>query len=562
MVLRRRWTYVALFSTLAMIGAACSGGGSDKNASSKSGADQTQAAAPSAPSASPSTPSADNSSAAPAATPGNPTASPGSPAAPTSPSASAASGSASSASRSAAASGAKPGNGTSGAPSAGKGNAPAAPSTPGAPAPVGGAPAAPGGKANYASDKGVSADTIKIGTINMTSATRSLGPAIAGVQEQNLDAAVKYVNRNGGVAGRKLQLVTCDDGGDIARGRACYEKLKDNVFALVPSITWLTDVIHDRLPKDKIPWLSWGWFKSEYEDPWMFPCHANGMREASAGADWVAKVIHPKTVGIMYLNVSEDIAAKDVATKQLAKYNIKVVANVAQEWDSPDESQHVLAMRTANPDFVLSFSWPAPVAKFMHDANAQHWAPGMGYAANHLTGDPGYGPIFGDYIKDKTYTITSWGVPTGPDPENAEGGNTPEQQTLRDELLRTNGREYQGFKWRYAGMHHITQSGWVCIKILAKAAAQLGPDLTRDGFKKVLEGPANAPTGWDSGLGVTLYWPAQDHNGNPYSYNREFIYKWISAQDGGWDLKRIRPDPVYDCAGGNIPAGAKTVCNS
>ena len=294
----------------------------------------------------------------------------------------------------------------------------------------------------------------------------------------------------------------------------------------------------------------------------MFPCHANGMREASAASDWVAKVIKPKSVGIMYLNVSEDIAAKDVATKQLAKYNIKVVANVAQEWDSPDESQHVLAMRTANPDFVLSFSWPAPVAKFMHDANAQHWAPALGYAANHLTGDPGYGPIFGEYIKDKTYTITSWGVPTGPDPENAEGGNTPEQQTLRDELLRTNGREYQGFKWRYAGMHHITQSGWVCIKILAKAAAQLGPDLTRDGFKKVLEGPANAPTGWDSGLGVTLYWPGNDHNGNPYSYNREFIYKWISAQDGGWDLKRIRPDPVYDCKGGNIPAEAKTVCNS
>jgi len=74
----------------------------------------------------------------------------------------------------------------------GKGNAPAAPSTPGAPAPVGGAPAAPGGKANYASDKGVSADTIRIGTINMTSATRSLGPAIAGVQEQSLDAAAGF----------------------------------------------------------------------------------------------------------------------------------------------------------------------------------------------------------------------------------------------------------------------------------------------------------------------------------------------------------------------------------
>ncbi|MEW6476814.1 MAG: ABC transporter substrate-binding protein, partial [Actinomycetota bacterium] len=420
-----------------------------------------------------------------------------------------------------------------------------------------GAAPAPGAKANYASDKGVTADTIRIGTINMTSATRSLGPAIAGVQEQGLDAAVKYINRNGGVAGRKLQLVTCDDGGDIARGRACYEKLKDNVFALVPSITWLTDVIHDRLPKDKIPWLSWGWFKSEYEDPWMFPCHANGMREAAAVADWVAKVIKPKTAGIMYLNVSEDIAARDVATKQLEKHGIKVVETVAQEWDSPDESQHVLAMRAANPDFIFSFSWPAPVAKFMHDANAQKWAPKLGYAANHLTGDPGYGPIFGDYIKDKTYTITSWGVPTGPDPENAEGGNTPEQQVFRDELLRTNGREYQGLKWRYGGQHHITQSGWVCVKILAKAAAQLGADLTREGFKNVLESK-----GWESGMGVTLYWPPNNHNGNPYSFNREFVYKWTGHSDGGWDLKRIRPDPVYDCAGGNIPADAKTICNS
>jgi ABC-type branched-subunit amino acid transport system substrate-binding protein len=531
-----------------MLGVACSGG-SSKEASKK--ADNTQAASP-APSTDASTPSADNSS----ATPTTAAAAPGSAAAtPSSPSAPAANGS--TPAGKAAANNAPGGKaGTSNAPASGAPKSSSAAATPGAPAPGGAVPSPTPGKANYASDVGVSADTIRIGTINMTSATRSLGPALAGVQEQNLDAAVKYINRSGGVSGRKLQLVTCDDGGDIARGRACYEKLKDNVFALVPSLTWLTDVIHDRLPKDKVPWLSWGWFKSEYEDPWMFPCHANGMREAAAVADWTAKVIKPKTVGIMYLNVSEDIAAKDVATKQLKAAGINVVETVAQEWDSPDESQHVLAMRTADPEFILSFSWPAPVAKFMHDASTQHWQPKLGFAANHLTGDPGYGPIFGEYIKDKTYTITSWGVPTDPsDSDNAEGGNTQEQQLLRDELIRTNGREYQGFKWRYAGYHHITQSGWVCTRILAKAAEQLGADLTRDGFKKVLESK-----GWDSGIGSTLYWHLGDHNASPYSYNREFIYKWISAKDGGWDLKRILPDPVYDCAGGNFPANAKTIC--
>jgi ABC-type branched-subunit amino acid transport system substrate-binding protein len=555
MALRRRWSYLALFSALALVGTACSGGSTKEDASKK--ADQSQAASPSAAPADTSTPNAESAPATPAAADANA----GTPAA----TATAGAGAAPANKNAPGTPAAKSGGGASTAAAGSKANTPqqkqAASATPGGgdAVPVDQAPAAPapGGKANYASDVGVTADTIRIGTINMSSATRSLGPALATVQEQNLDAAVKYINRSGGVAGRKLQLVTCDDGGDIARGRACYEKLKGNVFALVPSLTWLTDVIHDRLPKDKVPWLSWGWFKSEYEDPWMFPCHANGMREASAVSDWVAKIIKPQTVGIMYLNVSEDIAAKDVATKQLAKYGVKVVETVAQEWDSPDESQHVLAMRTANPDFILSFSWPAPVAKFMHDANAQKWAPKLGYAANHLTGDPGYGPIFGDYIKDKTYTITSWGIPTAPDPENAEGGNTEEQKLLMDELIRTNGREYQGFKWRYAGYHHITQSGWVCTRILAKAAAQLGADLTRDGFKQVLESK-----GWDSGLGVTLFWPPGNHNANPYSYNREFIYKWISASDGGWDQKRIRPDPVFDCAGGNIPAAAKTVCNS
>ncbi len=548
MALRKR-SSVALLSTLALIGGACSGGTS-KEASSK--ADQVEAVSPAPPADAGSTSGGENS----ATTPATPEATAAAPAAVANAAAPAAPAGKAGATAPKTSTGTKSPSGGSASPGA---KSAAATGTPSAPDPAGGTPAAPGGgKANYASDVGVTADTIRIGTINMSSATRSLGPALATVQEQNLDAAVKYINRTGGVSGRKLQLVTCDDGGDVSRGRACYEKLKDNVFALVPSMTWLSDVIHDRLTKDKVPWLSWGWFKSEYEDPWMFPCHANGMREAAALSEWVAKVIKPATVGIMYLNVSEDIAAKDVATKVLKTHNIKVVENVAQEWDSPDESGHVLAMRTANPDFVLSFSWPAPVAKFMHDASAQKWQPKMGYAANHLTGDPGYGPIFGDYIKDKTYTITSWGIPTDPaDKDNAEGGNTAEQKLLMQELLKTNGREFQGFKWRYAGYHHITQSGWICTRVLAKAAAELGPDLTREGFKNVLES-----RGWDSGVGVTLHWPAGNHNASPYSYNREFIYKWITAPDGGWDEKRILPDPVFDCAGGNIPAEAKTVCNS
>jgi ABC-type branched-subunit amino acid transport system substrate-binding protein len=394
----------------------------------------------------------------------------------------------------------------------------------------GSAAPAPGSKPNYDSDVGVTADKIKIGLINLASATRSLGPAVAGSSQKVTDAAVKYINRNGGVAGRKLELVTCDDGGDVTRARACYEKLKTQVFALVPGETFVTDVIHDRLVKDKVPWLSWGWFVSEYQDPWMFPCHANGFREATAMAKWVALNKHPKKVGIMYLNVSEDIKAMEEASRVLKSYGIEVVKTIAQEFDSPDESQHVLAMRAAEPDFILGFSWPTPIAKFFHDASAQKWAPEKGYMFNHFGFDPGYGPIFGDYIKDRVFAIASW---------YNQSENTPENTIYRDENNRTNGKEYIGFKFKYAIGHHLSQSAWACTRVLAKAAEKLGADLTREGFKKVLE-----ENTWDTGLGINLSWPAGDHNKEPYSFNREYVYQYVTGSDGGFDIKRIMPDAV------------------
>ncbi len=208
-----------------------------------------------------------------------------------------------------------------------------APPKPGLPAPP---PTASNG-ANFASDVGVTATTITFGAINLASATRSLGPVVSEPTQKATEAAIDYINDHGGIHGRKLQLLVCDDGGDVTRARACYEKLKTQVFAFLPAETFLTDVIHPALAQDHVPFMSWGWFQSEYQDPYMFPCHANGIREAIALSKWVAENKHPKTVAIMYLNVSEDIHARDAAVQTLSKYGIKVVQTIAQEWDSPDE---------------------------------------------------------------------------------------------------------------------------------------------------------------------------------------------------------------------------------
>jgi ABC-type branched-subunit amino acid transport system substrate-binding protein len=406
------------------------------------------------------------------------------------------------------------------------------------PPPVPGA-AVPGGTRGYfASDVGVTKDTITIGIINYASATRGLGPPIALATQRMTAAMVQWINETGGISGRRLNLVTCDDGGDVTRARACYEKLRTEVFAMVPSETWVTDTIHDRLDADRLPWMTYGWFASEYQDPYMFPCHANGLRESTNVAKWLATQKHPHTVGILYLNDPEDIAARDAVTTLLSHYGVRVVAAIAQEWDSTDESQHTLAMRVANPDAILALTWPTPLAKFMREADAERWAPPLGFYGKHLVADPGYGPLLGDYIKDRLYSIDSW-IQAGGLGQSPADDALPGEQLWRFLTNRYTGREFMNFHFKQVWGHHITQSAIVCTKILADVLRPMGADVTRARLVQALESQS-----FESGMGQVLRWPHGDHGREPYSFNREYMYLWVNAPDGTYDVRRQYPDPV------------------
>jgi ABC-type branched-subunit amino acid transport system substrate-binding protein len=386
---------------------------------------------------------------------------------------------------------------------------------------------------NGASDVGVTATTITLGTVNLASATRSLGPVIAEVTAKTDQAAIDWINIHGGINGRKLQLLVCDDGGDSARGMACYEKLKSQVFAFIPGETLLTETVHTAVDRDHVPYLSWGWFVSEFQSPYMFPCHANGIREATASANWVLDNWKDvKTVGINYLNVSEDIAAKDAAKSIFEQHGVKIVQAIPQEWDSPDESQHVLSQRVANPDVIMIYGWPSSTAKFFHDANGQNWAPRHGYIGNHLTFDPGYGKIYGEYIKDKVIGVTSYVYPPDVTP-----GNTLWRQVSNQYA----GRDLVGLHFKYSMGHHITQASFNCVMVAAKLLGMMGSNVTRPQFVNLLE-----TNQIDTGDGIVLRWPHGNHLQDPYAFNREFMYKWITQADGTFDETRVLPDAFYN----------------
>jgi branched-chain amino acid transport system substrate-binding protein len=104
---------------------------------------------------------------------------------------------------------------------------------------AGGAPGAAGtgGGANAASDVGVTASEIKVG--NITAVGGPLGPEAFSGMLHGAQAYFQALNERGGINGRKVRFVTCDDRESSDRNNACAQNLVENqkVFALVANGT-------------------------------------------------------------------------------------------------------------------------------------------------------------------------------------------------------------------------------------------------------------------------------------------------------------------------------------
>jgi branched-chain amino acid transport system substrate-binding protein len=94
-----------------------------------------------------------------------------------------------------------------------------------------------GGGPNTASDVGVTATSIKVG--NITDIQGLLGPEAFKPILEGLQAYFAFRNDRGGVNGRKIDLISCDDRFDTNLNKACTRKLieQDKVFALVANST-------------------------------------------------------------------------------------------------------------------------------------------------------------------------------------------------------------------------------------------------------------------------------------------------------------------------------------
>jgi ABC-type branched-subunit amino acid transport system substrate-binding protein len=341
-------------------------------------------------------------------------------------------------------------------------------------------------------------------------------------------AVAQVANDAGGIYGRKIKVIDCDDGApDPARTRACYKKLvqQDKIFAFLGGATWVQGELQADDAKDGVPWIApVSLYKSEWENPWAFPIHMGMEHEAHAGAQWVVNNIHPKTFGLVCLNTAEMQATCDAATAVLTAAGAKMVHRVNTDVDKPDLSGDILAMRAANPDHVLHYcAHPAVTARFLIDSAQQNYWPPKGVSGNHMAFEA-VGGLIGDYpAKHGWWTNTTY---------------------------KLWGADYVAWTKKYApdneGLsHHVLQGQWFGAQVGVEAMKQVGPNLTRAGLRKVLESRV-----WETspGLAQKFMWEPSQRNHKGTGARDEYMYKYVSAEtkaknDGTGDAPGFVPSP-------------------
>jgi branched-chain amino acid transport system substrate-binding protein len=291
--------------------------------------------------------------------------------------------------------------------------------------------------------------------------------------KQGADQYLNYVNRKGGVNGRKIRVISLDNKGVKGNAVADVTRLveKDKVFALF-LVSGTSDVaaVLPYVAELKVPLfgVTNGSDALHKAHPFLFHYkagHADEMKRIAAHLDATGN----EKVGVIYLNNgfgNEGLAAAEAA---FAERNLEIVARVGVAEDASDYTAAVKAVADAKPQAVvlISVSGPAPAIVKAYRALDQYaWLYGLSVldsnSMHQALGDKARGMII------------SQAVPYPWDRDNrlaAEYRNVMKAMGIKDLSV--------------AGLE-----GFIAARTLVKGLKTAGMSPTRDTFAKVLESTA------------------------------------------------------------------------
>ncbi|MFK7893038.1 MAG: ABC transporter substrate-binding protein [Granulosicoccus sp.] len=221
---------------------------------------------------------------------------------------------------------------------------------------------------SIAEELGVSQTRVLIG---QTAAFDGPAKALGLGMRTGLQAAFHEINQKGGVHGRKIELITYDDGYEPERAIDNTKKLieSDEVFALIGAVGTPTSKASQPIAKTHgVPFVgpfTGAGFLRDDDNAHVVNVRGTYDQETEAWIHHLTEDLQSKRIAILYQDDSFGRAGLSGVQKALDKRGLELVAEGTYKRNSVAVKGALLKIRKAKPDAVVMVGSYKPIAAFV-----------------------------------------------------------------------------------------------------------------------------------------------------------------------------------------------------
>jgi len=239
--------------------------------------------------------------------------------------------------------------------------------------------------------RGVTKDMIKLGLILVKT-----GPVAAlGLPNgQGMVDYMQYLNDQGGVHGRKIEVIWEDDSFEAPKSVAALKKLitRDNVLTVITTGgSQQTMANLENINQYKLPNIPNALMKEFYEpfQPYIFAMGATYEAQYEVIVDYIFNDLKEKKprIGVVYEKKEYGIKSMEAVKKRAKAYGVDLVSELVLPTGAVDASSQVLGFMNDKVDYVITCLLLPPTITFLKTAEKYNYWPKHVFGFNWATDD-------------------------------------------------------------------------------------------------------------------------------------------------------------------------------
>lgn len=240
--------------------------------------------------------------------------------------------------------------------------------------------------------RGVTKDVIKLGLILVKT-----GPvATLGLPNgQGMVDYMQYLNDQGGVHGRKIEVIWEDDSFEAPKSVAALKKLitRDNVLTVITTGGSAQTMANlESINQYKLPNIPNALMKEFYDpfQPYIFAMGATYEAQYETIVDYIFNDLKEKNprIGVVYEKREYGIKSMEATKKRAKAYGVDLVSELVLPTGAVDASSQVLALMNDKVDYVVTCLLLPATITFLKTAEKYNYWPrhvfGMNWAADDM----------------------------------------------------------------------------------------------------------------------------------------------------------------------------------